>query len=512
MILRQAPVTLDPATALPAYRQIADRLRAAIGEGALSPGDRLPSARSLAGQLGLARGTVDAAYAILAGEGYIQTRGPAGTIVSPAISVSPAPEMGGGLAERPTPAWPPKPVEPASWPDRRPAVADAADLPIDAPIPAPGPQPGLLPFRLGLPALDLFPRTLWARLVARAARQAQGGDLGYPDPAGLPALREAIAAYLRVARGIVCTPDDVLITSGYQGALALAAGLLVQPGDPVWIEDPAYFLAREVLDQRKAALVPVPVDQEGARIVDGVAAAPHARLAVFTPTHQSPFGVALSLPRRLAVLGWAAEAGAWLIEDDYDSEFRYTGRPLPALKSLDRQDRVLYAGSFSKVLFPGLRLGYLVPPRALCRDLLAASRAMHAGLPGLEQRVVAAFMAEGHFARHLRRMRLRYAARRQALADALRVAFGDRIRLELQAGGMHLLARFPDWADDQALVRRATAAGLAPSGVSTLSLTGHAGNGLLLGFTNVPESRAAHEAARLAAAFGMASPAADTDI
>jgi GntR family transcriptional regulator/MocR family aminotransferase len=212
-------------------------------------------------------------------------------------------------------------------------------------------------------------------------------------------------------------------------------------------------------------------------------------------------GVALSLPRRLALLEWATESGAWIIEDDYDSEFRYTGRPLPALKSLDRTDRVLYAGSFSKVLYPGLRLGYLVPPASLLPTLLSAARTLHAGLPLLEQRVVAAFMSDGNFARHLRRMRSLYGARRASLASALQQVFGSRLDLTLQAGGMHLLARLTDAPVDTALVQRAVAAGLGPSALSQQSVTGRAGSGLLLGFTNVPEAAAGDLAHRLAEAI-----------
>jgi GntR family transcriptional regulator/MocR family aminotransferase len=469
MLKGAPPITLNAADTAPAYRQIADRLREAIGAGLITSGDRLPSTRSLASQLGLARGTIDTAYAILAGEGYIQGRGPAGTVVSPAVTTQ---QM--------------RPVSPA----------------VLTP-PEPGPQPGILPFRLGLPALDVFPRTLWARLTARMARQAGATELAYPDPRGIRELREAIAAYLRVSRGIVCSTRQVMITGGFQGALGLITRSLLRPGDSAWTEDPGYFLARAALEQAGADLVPVAVDSEGLRVADGVAAAPNARIAVLTPTHQSPLGVALSLPRRLALLAWAAEAGAWIVEDDYDSEFRYTGRPLPALKSLDRLDRVLYVGSFSKVLFPGLRLGYLVAPEQLVEQLTLASRVLQAGLPVLEQHVTAAFMTEGHFARHLRRMRGLYGVRRQALAAALQEAFGPRMSLELQAGGMHLLARLHGLPADTELVRRATEAGLAPSALSSLSPSGRAGEGLLLGFTNTPEANARDVAARLARALGQ---------
>jgi len=462
------PITLDRTITGPLHLQIATRLRAAIAAGVLAPGARLPSARSLADQLGVARGTVDAGYAVLIGEGVVVPRGSAGTIVSPELAARAAPP-----AQRRMP-----------FAMRR---AEHATAP--------------LPFRMGLPALDAFPRKLWTSLTIRAARGMGADALAYPDPAGLRALREAIAGYLGVARGIQCTPDQVLVTAGFQGALALVARVLLRPGDAVWVEDPGYHLARQALEAAGATLVPVRVDREGMRVAAGVTAAPRARLAVVTPTHQSPLGVALSLPRRLALLAWAAEARAWVLEDDYDSEFRYTGHPLPALKSLDRGGRVLYAGSFSKVLFPALRLGYLVVPDELGEAFARAGRLWSFGLPSLEQRVVAAFMAEGHFARHLRRMRSLYAARRGALAAALTAVFGDRVSLELEAGGMHLLARFPGAPDDGTLARRAAAAGLAPVALSSLVLAHDSGQGLLLGFTNVPEGEADALVRRLADAL-----------
>jgi GntR family transcriptional regulator/MocR family aminotransferase len=325
--------------------------------------------------------------------------------------------------------------------------------------------------------------------------------LGYVDPAGLAPLRTQVARYLGVARGIVCAADQVLITGGFQGALSLVRQVLLRPGDPVWVEDPGYFMTRQALESSNVRPVPVRVDRDGMRVAAGVVAAPKARLAVVTPTHQSPLGVALSLPRRLDLLAWAADAGAWVLEDDYDSEFRYSGHPLPALKSLDRNDRVLFAGSFSKVLFPGLRLGYLVVPDELLGAFTRAARLLDAGRPVLEQQVVATFMEQGHFGRHIRRMRALYATRRLALAAALWEAFGDRVKVELAAGGMHLLARFPGGADDTVLARRAAEAGLAPTALSSLATAHDAGQGLLLSFTNIAEDDAPALARRLAQAL-----------
>jgi GntR family transcriptional regulator/MocR family aminotransferase len=246
-----------------------------------------------------------------------------------------------------------------------------------------------------------------------------------------------------------------------------------------------------------ARVVPIRVDNEGLRVAAGINAAPRAKLAVVTPTHQCPLGVALSLPRRLELLAWAAEAESWILEDDYDSEFRYVGRPLPALKSLDRGQRVLYAGTFSKVLFPALRLGYLVVPQELHSAFLRASRLLANGPPLLEQRVVAAFIRNGHFGRHIRRMRILYADRRRALAAALQPAFQQRGTVEMASGGMHLLMRFPA-DDDSVLAKRAGQGGFAATALSSLSMVHDAGQGLLLGFTNVVAAEANGLVARLA--------------
>jgi GntR family transcriptional regulator/MocR family aminotransferase len=462
-------ITLDTAEKDPLFLQIATRVRSAITAGHLLPGARLPSSRALAAQLAIARGTVDAAYALLAGEGAIETRGSAGTVVSGAVG-------------------------------RRVEVAEQS--PLVFPAAAAAVCVGPLPFQMGLPALDVFPRKLWSNLTVRAARSMQAGDLGEVGPAGVLELRQAVAAYLGVARGIKCSPEQVLITAGYQGALALVRSVLVRPGDPVWMEDPGYHMTRLALETAGARVVPVRVDAEGLRVAAGVNAAPKARLAIVTPTHQSPTGVALSLPRRLELLAWGADAESWIVEDDYDSEFRYVGRPLPSLKSLDRGQRVLYVGSFSKVLFPALRLGYLVVPAELQAVFLRASRLLTSGLPVLEQKAVAAFMVNGHFARHIRRMRMLYADRRRGLVAALQARFGERVSVELAAGGMHLLARFPGADDDTVLVKRALAAGLAPTALSSLSMAHDAGQGLLLSFTNVGIGEAEGLVSRLGGVVG----------
>jgi GntR family transcriptional regulator/MocR family aminotransferase len=461
--------TLDPTETAPLFHQIATRIRSAITRGQMSPGMRLPSSRALALRLSVARSTVDAAYALLACEGAITSGASAGNVVSGSV---------GSRIEVPE-------HTPFMFP------AEAVGDPI-------APRP----LRIGLPSLDQFPMRLWSNLTVRTVRCQQTADLADPHPCGLPALRRMVVSYLAAARGISCSAEQVLITGGYQGALALVRSVLVKPGDAVWVEDPGYPAARQALEAASARVVPVRVDQDGLRVTSGQAAAPRAKLAVVTPTHHYPTGVAMSLPRRMELLAWAAETGAWLLEDDYDSEFRYVGRPLPALKSLDRGQRVLHAGSFSKTLFPALRLGYLVVPPELVTAFARAARLLTAGPPPLQQVVAASFITDGHFTRHIRRMRLLYSQRREALAAALETGFGSLVTVETPAGGLHLLTRFPGGEDDGVLAKRALAAGLEPTALSSLAMAHDCGQGLLLGFANLPAADAAAVVARLRAALG----------
>lgn len=470
-LLGLGPLPAPPSAALPLQEQVYQRIREAIADGRLAPGARLPSTRSLAAQLSVARGTVDAAYGRLAGEGYVVGRGAAGTVVAPGL-------------------------------------VTAALTPPAAVAPAYGPPDDFLwPFRGGLPALDLFPRVLWTSLAASAARRLDASRLVYPDPRGLPELRAAIAAYLRVSRGIACDPGQVFVTGGYQGALQQVIQLLLRPGDEVWFEDPGYRMARRALQAAQLRPAFIPVDAAGLDVDDARRRHPAARLAIVTPGHQSPLGVPLALPRRQALLDWAGAADAWVLEDDYDSEFHYVGRKPPALKSIDRRDRVFYAGSFSKTLFPGLRLGYLVAPAAWVDAAAATCELSARGQPALEQAALAVFMAEGHYARHLRRMRLRYAERSAALTQALRGRFGTAIALTPPDGGLTLLARFPDGAPDTELVARARAAGLAPAALSAHAVQHDIGHGLLLGFTNIAPDKAGEAALRLQRALdGRSDP------
>ncbi|WP_263264171.1 PLP-dependent aminotransferase family protein [Pseudomonas sp. RIT-PI-S] len=467
-----SPSELNPALTHPLYRQLYLRLRQSIADGRLRPGDRLPSVRALAAELNLARGTVDAAYQLLVSEGYLQTRGPAGTVVSPLLKPMPAAQV----LPAPTGTAP---------------ALHTGELPP--------------PLQMGLPALDAFPRKLWNRLANRALRGSGLPGLAYPSPLGYAPLRMAVASYLGISRGIACTPEQVFICAGYRAGLELICRTLLAPGAPCWFEDPGYFMAREFLQQAGARLVPVPVDAHGLDVAEGLRRAPDARLAVVTPTHQSPLGVALTLPRRQALLAWANQQQSWIIEDDYDSEYRYHGKPLPALKSLDTEGRVLYAGTFSKVLAPGLRLAYLVVPQALVGRFASTANSMQNHCPVIWQATVTSFIDEGHFARHLKRMRGLYAQRRAWLVEALHAALAPRLQVDSQAGGMHVLARLGPGLDDHAIAKAARALGLAVHGLSGWYQAASSTQGLLLGFTNVASTEQAAELAqRLALAFEQA--------
>src|SRR5471030_2684847 len=465
---------LDASAAEPLYRQIYARFRNAIADGMLAPESRIPSARALALELGLARGTVEAAYSLLVAEGYVETRGQAGTVVTATLARHAA------VASASTSA-----TAPAVVGQRANKNHDAARRSEIISLNR--------PFQLGLPALDAFPRKLWARLAARSVRAMQADQMVYPPFAGHAPLRAAIATYLQLSRGIDCAPAQVFITSGYRNTLELVARALLQPGDAVWVEDPGYTPTSDLLEQAGMTLAPVAVDADGLMVSHGVATAPRARAAIVTPAHQSPLCVSLSLPRRLALLDWAAQADAWIVEDDYDGEYRYASRPLPALQSLDRDGRVLYAGTFSKVLFPAVRLAYLVVPEAQVRRFEQTCHTFAAGGPALTQTIVSDFMNEGHFARHIQRMRRLYAERRRIAAEGLNAVLGQHLRIDPQPGGMHLVLRMKGHHTDRALAAHMLADGMAALALSKRTVLPHAASALLLGFTNIDTPQRARE-------------------
>jgi GntR family transcriptional regulator/MocR family aminotransferase len=455
---------IDRAGPVPLLRQIYLALRGAILAGVLPPGARLPPSRALAADLGVARNSVVAAYEQLLAEGFVRGRVGAGTFVA------------ADLPDVPEPA--PAPPAPRETPSD-----EALDL------------YGTAPFTTGRVALDQRTLEVWRRLTLRHLRRPDPRLLGYSDPRGAAPLRQAIAAYLRAARAVRCEPEQVVVTAGAQQALDLVLRVLIAPGDAVWVEDPCYPAVQAALVAARARIVPVPVDAQGLDVAAGVAAAPEARLAYVTPSSHYPLGMQLSMPRRLELLAWARRSGAHVLEDDYDSEFRYAGRPLASLQGVDEAGRVIYVGTFSKVLFPGLRLGYAVLPPALLDPVLAARRLSDWHPAVLQEAVVTDFLAEGHFTQHLRRMRLRYRIARDALADALAEAAPGLLLPEPPEQGMKLLARLGDGLSDVAVSRAAAAAGIVARAVSPMYLAAPPVQALMLGFTG-HEPAALRRAAR----------------
>ena len=449
---------LDPGSSEPIYRQLYWRFREAIANGVLGPGERVPAARALAKELGLARGTIDAAYSLLTSEGYLQARGQAGTIVTPDIPIQPTAAI--------------------RTPDSSPSVRH---------------QPETLPFQMGLPALDAFPKKVWAQIGARCVRSTRAQDMANPSAHGLQSLRTAIATYLQVSRGIACSPAQIFITAGYRDTLSLIAHALLKAGDRVLIEDPGYPPTRQLLEHLHIQTVALPVDHDGLQLPAQGSDALQAQAAVVTPAHQSPLCVSLSLPRRLELLGWASRQQAWIIEDDYDGEYRYVSRPFPALKSLDRDGRVLYSGTFSKVLFPGLRLAYAVVPQEQVERFQQASQTFRSSCPELTQAIVATFMTEGHFARHIQRMRKLYSERRAFTVAGLNKVLGNRVHIDANPGGMHLILRLGNQMTDWELVERMRQDGLFAEALSEWSLLGEKPSGLLLGFANITSQASAEQ-------------------
>lgn len=437
---------------MPRYQQIARQLKNAIEHGELKAGARLPSSRTWSQELGVSRSTVENAYGELVAQGWLERRGQAGTFVS------------GHVRPEKTVATPAVFAGESQTPD---------------------------PFQMGLPALDLFPREIWARVMGRRLRTQTRFDLALGDVCGEAVLREAIVDYLRVSRSIECLPEQVFITSGYASSMTLILRALAKPGEGMWVEDPGFPLIRPVIAQENVGLMPVPVDDHGLNVAAGIHDYPQARFVLLTPAHQSPLGVALSLTRRRQLLEWAASAQAWIIEDDYDSEFRYHGKPLPPLKSLDAPQRVIYAGTFSKSLFPALRTAWLVVPLNQAARFRQLAGLMACSVPVLWQQTLADFIRDGHFWRHLKKMRQHYARRRLWMEEALRE---QGFAVVPQEGGIQLVVAVD--ADDRLLTAKANQAGLAVQALSRWRLQSEGRGGLLLSFTNITSAEMAKQVAR----------------
>jgi len=474
--MRQSPVSLgehlhlDHTSAVPLHRQIYLWMRRAILDGQLQPGQRLPSTRMLASELGVSRNTVSNAYEELQAEEFIERTVGSGTIVARVFSQQPS--------KRDTASSPGTPALHLS-PFGQTLLTQMRNLPASL-MQLPTAEPGA--FRVGVPDLKQFPTALWAQLLARHARRSHPSTFDYQETVGYRPLREAIAAHIAVTRGVRCQVDQVMITSGTQTSLDLLGRVLVSTGESVWMEDPGYPGARAVLEGVGARLAFVPVNTQGLDVAAGKALAPHARLAYVTPSHQFPLGVTMKLEQRLALLQWAREAEAWILEDDYDSEYRFSAHPVEALQGLDRANRTIYLGSFSKVLFPSLRLGYMVVPTALLEPCKAAQRFQTTHPPILEQMALADFFTEGHFARHLRRMRALYAARRASLLNAIEHTCGPLLTAQPSEAGLHLVGWLPPGITDTKVEQRAALRGIEVVALSSLAQQPLPQGGLVLGY------------------------------
>jgi GntR family transcriptional regulator/MocR family aminotransferase len=445
---------LDPEDSRPLFQQLHLALRDLIARRVVPAGTRLPATRILADRLGVSRTTVVAAYDQLQAEGVVAGRVGAGTYVAAGIEAEEAAST--------TPAESPgKAAMASAW------------------------RSETVPFAAGFCGMHPATERAWGRLVQRHLRGIGVRQRGYGDPMGHRPLREALAEYLRVSRSVACDADRIAIVSGSQQGLDLVLRAVAQEGDPAWIEDPCYPAALACLRQHRLRIAPVPVDEQGLDVAAGLALEPEARLLYCTPTHHYPLGVAMSLPRRLALLDWARD-GRWVIEDDYDSEFRFSGRPLSALQGLDRHGRVIYIGTLSKVLFPGLRIGYVVLPPELV-DRFAVIRNAADRFPStILDDVLVDFINEGHFTRHIRRMRQEYAERRERLTAALAAEAGDDLTVAPVDRGMYLVADLRPGLDDVAVAEAARRRGLVVRPLSPMHIAAPPRRALILGFTGFP--------------------------
>lgn len=467
----QTLVPIDPASELTLHEQIYRALRDLILSGTLASGARIPSSRMLADDLRVSRNTVLTAFEKLMSEGYLDSRIGGGTYVAPVL-----PDEALTIASHPPLQ---RTNEISISMSKRGKTLASADVDWATTQRRP------VAFRLGAPAVDAFPFDLWGRITAKILRRRSPQIFGYGEPAGYPRLRRAVASYLVSARGVRCEPKQVFIVEGSQVALDLSVRLLLDPGDSAWLEEPGYPGARAVLQGNGARIVPVPIDRQGISVATGKQLDPRPRLIYVTPSHQFPLGIAMTPERRAELVQFAGENGAWIFEDDYLSEFRYRGRPAQALQGIDHDGRVIYIGTFSKMLFPAVRLAYVVVPHALVAAFTAARAVsgLHASTPS--QVVLAEFITEGHFVRHLRRMRNLYWERQQVLLKAAAAEFAGLLKLESADAGMHLTGILPRNADDVEIAKIAAESGVETVALSSCYVADNRTSGLLLGYTGI---------------------------
>jgi GntR family transcriptional regulator / MocR family aminotransferase len=471
-------IPINRGLATPLHRQVYSGFREAILRGGLAPGQQVPSSRALASALGISRFPVLDAYSQLGAEGYFESRVGAGTFIAASLknhrrqtNGSVAMPAGTRKVSRQVALFPRYPLSP--W------------------------RHGWGAFAVHQPAIDQFPFEVWSKLVARNSRRPRLHAFHHIDPLGLKPFREAICTYLSTSRAVRCDPEQIMVVSGSQQALDITARVLFNPGDQVWIEEPCYPLVRSILSGAGCKTRPVPVDLEGLNVEYGIKRAGKARAAFVTPSHHYALGVTMSISRRLALLEWAKRASAWIIEDDYDSEFRFESQPIASLQGLDTAGRVIYIGTFSKVLFPSLRLGYIVIPPDLVDPFMTVRFSMDIFPPFLFQEVLTEFMSSGQFVRHIRRMRTLYKSRREALVESLNSEFGSFVEIHGSEAGMHLSLTLPEGYDDIEIATRAAKEKLWLWPLSPCWTGAGARPGFILGYGNTPAEQMKAEAARL---------------
>ena len=446
---------LDRTSETPLFAQLYQALRHRITRGTLKSGDRLPSSRVLAAELGVARSTIVSAYDQLTAEGYIEGRRGSGLFVCTTGTLDPAFD-----------------AKPTSLVRHTAVVSTKQPTPRRA-----------IPFSAGAPDMRLFPYSTWSKSVARTAR-LHPQALIEPGPAqGNPLVRAEIARHLGEWRGVACKPEQVFVTAGAVDALELCVRALLSTGETIGLENPTYLPLKNFALNQGLTPVYLPVEVDGAALPEGTSNQPSPRLVVLTPSHQFPLGGAMPAQRRRAFLDWAKTKDAYLVEDDYDSEFRYAGRPIPALSSLDNDGRCIYIGSFAKVFSVGLRLGVLVVPEALIETFIATIRRFGTKASMMPQLPLADFMARGDFLRHIRRMRRIYGERRRALLELIQEHLGDQVRVRDHSAGMHLVVELPPGLDDQHIAQSCRKHGLDVQALSTyFTKNGEDKSALLLGF------------------------------
>jgi len=485
-------IILDEKSDAPLYRQIYETIRSSILSGEFHSGRQLPASRLLAKQLGVSRMTVINAYDQLLAEGYLESKAGAGTFVAEHLPEEflQTPRLERQDTETKTSSRDLK----LSRYGKNILQESGAVLQNNQVTP-------IVPFQYGLVAIDKFPFDIWTKVANKCYYTLQRDAFGYGEPAGFYPLREAIAAYLKSFRAVNCTPEQIIITNGAQHAFDLIGRVLLEPKTEVWIENPCYTGAKQVLQSFEAKLVPVPVDKNGFDLAAALKQSRNARLVYVTPSHQFPLGVTMSLPRRLQLLEWARTAEAWIIEDDYDSEFRYEGRPLASLQGLDRDGRVFYTGTFSKTIFSALRLGCLVVPKDLI-EIFTAVRALGGShSPLIDQATLAEFINEGHFVRHVRRMRRLYEEKQEILISEVKKHLAGKLEVKKTVSGMHLIGWLNDDVKDYIVAKKAAEFGVKAAAVSSHSLTKQERGGLILGYTATGEKQIKKGVRQLSAAM-----------